>query len=185
MLLRVLAALAVLALAVGTWLLSAPGHRPAEGGAEAERALPGYYAKQAVLTEYDAAGNPSIRVQAERIDQVDHGDEVALSGVRVDYHGRDGREWALFGDGARILPGGNVIDVQGNVRLQAQGDTGGGMPVIHADTLRYDVAAARASTPGDVRIEYGPHTLTARGLVANLKDETLRLESKVHGRFLP
>jgi len=36
-----------------------------------------------------------------------------------------------------------------------------------------------------VRVEIGPHTLQATGMVANMKHETLRLESKVDGRFHP
>jgi lipopolysaccharide export system protein LptC len=42
-----------------------------------------------------------------------------------------------------------------------------------------------ATTQSDVRIEFGVHVLTAKGLIANLKDRTLRLESKVNGRFQP
>jgi lipopolysaccharide export system protein LptC len=34
-----------------------------------------------------------------------------------------------------------------------------------------------------VRIDFGGHILTARGLIANLKERTVRLESKVNGRF--
>ena len=47
--------------------------------------MPGYYFKNAVLTDYDEAGVPSIRIQADRIDQIDHGNEVALYNVRVNY----------------------------------------------------------------------------------------------------
>jgi lipopolysaccharide export system protein LptC len=36
-----------------------------------------------------------------------------------------------------------------------------------------------------VRIDFAQHTLTARGLNANLKERTMRLESKVNGRFHP
>ena len=47
------------------------------------------------------------------------------------------------------------------------------------------MADSVASTKSDVRIDYGGHVLTARGLIANLKERTMRLESKVNGRFLP
>jgi LPS export ABC transporter protein LptC len=56
---------------------------------------------------------------------------------------------------------------------------------MHADTLTYDVDTAIASTKGDVRIDFGKHVQTARGLTANLKDQIIRLESKVNGRFHP
>jgi LPS export ABC transporter protein LptC len=57
--------------------------------------------------------------------------------------------------------------------------------VVHTDALTYDVTDSIASTKSDVRIDFGAHTLTARGLVANLKERTMRLESKVNGRFQP
>jgi LPS export ABC transporter protein LptC len=57
--------------------------------------------------------------------------------------------------------------------------------VIRTDSLHYDVGAAVASTKNDVRIEFDQHTLNARGLVANLKERTMRLESRVNGRFHP
>jgi lipopolysaccharide export system protein LptC len=57
--------------------------------------------------------------------------------------------------------------------------------VLHTDTMRYDVPDAVASTKDDVRIDFAGHTLTARGLVANLKERTVRLESKVNGHFHP
>ncbi len=182
---RVLTILAVVALAVGTWILSSPGRRAADSGAAPQPQLPGYFLKDAVLTEYGENGEPSVQIRAQRIEQIDHGEEVALYGVRVDYQGRAGEDWALYGDVAHVQPGGTAIDVTGNVRLQGTGTARRDQAVVHTDTLHYDVAAAVASTKSDVRIDFGPQTLTARGMVANLKEQTLRLESKVNGRFLP
>ena len=74
----------------------------------------------------------------------------------------------------------------GNVRLQGEASAGDPTPAImHADTLSYDVDSTIASTKGDVRIDFGKHVQTAHGLTANLKDQTMRLESKVNGRFHP
>ena len=105
----------------------------------------------------------------------------------MNYQTPGGQTWVLVGDVAHVQPGGKVIDVTGNVRLQSEaGAPGRESPaVLHTDTLRYDVPDAVASTKGDVRIDYAGHTLTARGLVANLKERTMRLESKVNGRFHP
>jgi lipopolysaccharide export system protein LptC len=60
-----------------------------------------------------------------------------------------------------------------------------GAPVIRTDALSYDVKQSIASTDGDVRIDFLLHTLTARGLVANLRERTVRLESRINGRFHP
>ena len=184
MLFRLFTVLAVVALAVSTWILSSPTHRLTLTPNGSSNATPGYYLKNAVLTDYDENGNVSIHLEADRIDQIDHGSEVALSNVRVDYKAPNGQNWVLFGDFARVEPGGKNIDVRGNVRLQGDGTAHAGTAIVRTDTLSYDVPDAIASTKSDVRIEFGAHTLTARGLEANLKERTMHLESKVNGRFL-
>jgi len=185
MLFRIFTLIAVIALGISTWILSSPGHRPALSSAVGAATLPGYYLKNAVLTDYDDAGAPSIRIQADRIDQIDHGAEVALYNVRFDYQSTNGQSWVMFGDVAHVQPGGKIIDVTGNVRLEGQSTEHSGTAVVRTDALSYDVPEAIATTRSDVRIEFGAHTLTARGLVANLKERTMRLESKVNGRFQP
>jgi lipopolysaccharide export system protein LptC len=182
---RIFTLIAVVGLAVISWILSSPGRKPAGTGAAARSAMPGYYLKNAVLTDFDANGAPSIRIQAERIDQIDHGPEVALYNVRFDYQAPNGQTWVMFGDVAHVQPGGKIVDVTGNVRLEGQSSEHAGTAVVRTDALSYDVPDAIATTQSDVRIEFGAHTLTARGLIANLKERTMRLESKVNGHFQP
>ncbi len=184
MLFRVFTVLAVVALGISTWILSSPARRPQEQMDAKQTDLPGYYLKNAVLTDYDAAGNPNIRIEAERIDQIAHGSEVALYNIRVAYQAPNGQSWVMVGDVAHVQPGGKVVDVTGNVRLQGEGGREASA-VVHTDTLSYNVPDAVASTKSDVRIDFAQHTLTAHGLIANLKERTMRLESKVNGRFHP
>jgi lipopolysaccharide export system protein LptC len=182
---RVFTVLAVAALIIITWISSSPSHRPRDQGAANQADLPGYYLKNAILTDYDAEGAPSIRIEAERIDQIAHGNEVALYNVRVNYDSPSGQNWVLVGDTAHVQPGGKIIDVAGNVRLQGENPGTEGTAVIRTDVLSYNVPESTATTKSDVRIDYGGHILTARGLSANLKERTMRLESKVNGRFIP
>jgi LPS export ABC transporter protein LptC len=183
MLFRLFTVLAVVALA--TWILSSPGRAPKTqvNGEEAQR--PGYYLKNAVLTDYELKGSPSIRIAAERIDQIAHSDEVALYNIQVDYQSPSGQSWIMVGDVAHVQPGGKVLDVTGNVRLQGQDPGQASRAVIRTDALTYDIPGSVASTKGDVRVDFAEHTLTARGLNANLKERTIRLESRVNGRFHP
>jgi lipopolysaccharide export system protein LptC len=185
MMFRFFTVLAVGALVISTWILSSPSHRPAAPGT-VQSELPGYYLKNATLTDYDAAGAPSVRIVADRIEQIEHGNEVELYNVRVNYDAPSGQVWVLVGDTAHVRPGGKIVDVAGNVRLQGDPSATDPTPAImHADTLSYDVDSAIASTKGDVRIDFGKHVQTAHGLTANLKDQIIRLESKVNGRFHP
>ena len=185
MLFRVFTVLAVAALALSTWFLSVP--RLTSGGRAAGEAAqrPGYFLKDAVLTDYDRDGAPSIRIAARRIDQVDGGEEVALHDIRVDYQAPGGESWVMVGDLAHIAPDGKAVDVQGNVRLQGADPGRACAAVIRSDRMTYDVADAVASTPSDVRIDFANQSLTARGLVADLKGRTVKLESRVDGRFVP
>jgi LPS export ABC transporter protein LptC len=185
MLFRAFTLLAVAALAIGTWILTSPGRMPQGRIAAKQADLPGYYLKNSVLTEYDISGAPSIRIEAQRIEQIAHSNEVELYNVQVNYQAPGGQPWVLFGDTAHVQPGGNVVDVAGNVRLQGEPVQGEGAAVIHTDTMSYNVPESIASTQSDVRIDFGGHVLTARGLIANLKERTMRLESKVNGRFQP
>jgi LPS export ABC transporter protein LptC len=182
---RLFTVLAVVALGVSTWILSSPAHRPQTQTNANLADLPGYYLKNAVLTDYDLSGDPGVRIEAQRIDQIDHGNEVALHDVRVNYQGAGGQSWVLVGDTAHVHPGGKVIDVNGNVRLQGESSPTEGTAVVRTDSLTYDISRSIASTKSDVQIDFGGHTLTARGMTANLKERTMRLESRVNGRFHP
>lgn len=184
MLFRLFTVVAVAALAISTWILSSPARRPTSTQNPATVDLPGYYLKTAVLTDYDAAGAPTIRMEADRIDQVGHGTEVELSSVRVRYQASNTLDWLLFGDRAHVQPGGQIIDVSGHVRLEASGSGAESNEVILTDTLTYDVPHSTVTTKSDVRVEFGTNTLTARGLSANLAERTLHLDSKVYGRFI-
>src|SRR6266702_5362856 len=98
MLFRVFTVLAVVALCVSTWILSSPARRPQTQIDAKQADLPGYYLKNAVLTDYDLAGDPNVRIEAERIDQIAHGNEVALYNVRVAYQAPNGQSWVMVGD---------------------------------------------------------------------------------------
>jgi LPS export ABC transporter protein LptC len=182
---RLLTLIAVLALAISSWFLSSPARMPGAGGSARQVESPGYYLKDGVLTEYDANGNPSVRIAAKRIDQVEHSEEVLLHDIRVEYQAPDGSQWVMVGDLAHVRPGGNVVDLSGNVAMQGTEHERIGAPIIRTDALSYDVSQSIASTDGEVRIDYLLHTLTAHGLVANLRERTVKLESHVNGLFRP
>jgi LPS export ABC transporter protein LptC len=185
MLFRLFTIMAVVALAISTWVLSTPGRTPNRESAAPQAQMPSYYLKTAILTDYDESGIPSVRIAAERIDQIANGPEVALHDVRVDYQPSTGPSWVMTGDLAHVESGGQAVDVTGNVRMLGQSQAGEGPALIRTDTLRYDVARGIASTQSEVHIDFAQQTVSARGLVANMKDRTLLLESRVNGRFRP
>jgi LPS export ABC transporter protein LptC len=186
MLFRLFTLLAVAALIVSTLILTSPRHRIQPDGDAGRGSLPGYFLKNAVLTDYDATGTAGVRIEAERIDQIVQSDLVQMYNVKVDYQPPSGESWTLTGDTAQLTPGAKIVQVQGNVKLTGEA-TGRDelIPTVRTDSLSYNITDAVVSTAADVRLEFGSHILTARGLNANLKDQTMRLESRVNGRFHP
>jgi LPS export ABC transporter protein LptC len=183
---RAFTLLSVIALGVSTWFLSSPEHRPSFSSAGNDTNLPGYFLKNAVLIDYDADGAPGIRIEAERIEQIAHSDAVNLFNVKVDYSPPEGEAWTLYGDTAQVEQATRIVHVEGNVRLQgAAAGSDSLVPVIRTDSLQYDVPHQIVTTQDEVHVDYGKNILSAHGMWANLKDRTMRLESKVHGIFHP
>ena len=185
MVLRILTVLALAALAIGTWILSNQSRIQRTAQAPRPPNMPGYYLKGTVMTDYNLAGAPSVKIAAERIDQIVPGTDVELLNVRLDYQTDAGQLWVMVGDKAHVQQGGKVVDVSGNVQLQGLDQGRQGPAVVTTDHISYDIKSAEVYTDSDVRIAFGDHSLTARGLVARLKERTMRLESRVYGRFTP
>jgi LPS export ABC transporter protein LptC len=186
MLFRIFTLLAVAALIISTVILTSPRHRIKPDSDSGAGSLPGYFLKDAILTDYDSSGAPGVRIEAQRIDQIAHSDQVRLSNVKVDYQPPSGESWILVGDTAELAPGAKVVQVQGNVTLT--GEAVGRdelIPTVRTESLTYNIPDAVVSTEADVSVQFGSQVLTARGLNANLKDQTMRLESRVNGRFHP
>ena len=185
MLLRFMTLFSLAALAIGTWILSTQGRAPKFRVRTAAENLPGYYLKGTVMTDYDRMGAASVKIAAERIQQIGQTNEVELFNVRLDYQTPTGQIWVMVGDKAHVQPGGKRVDVSGNVLLQGLDQGKEGPATVHADKISYDVDSAEVQTDSDVKIMFGVHTLMGRGLLARLRERTIRLESRVNGRSTP
>ena len=80
---RIFTVLAVAALIISTWILSSPARRQSTQSAGKQPDLPGYYLKNAILTDYDAAGAPSIRAMPARNRPPWRWPWIARSGARA------------------------------------------------------------------------------------------------------
>lgn len=141
----------------------------------------GYYLKDAVITDTDASGAARIRLAARRIEQNAGTNDVALSGVHVDYYAEQQRHWILTADRGRVPGGSETVTFAGDVVLRSA--DGEPAATVRTESLAVDMSRDIASTVDPVAILVSGHTLHAQGLRADLKAETLQLESAVHGTF--
>ncbi|MBV6416485.1 MAG: Lipopolysaccharide export system protein LptC [Steroidobacteraceae bacterium] len=186
MIARWLIALVVVAALVGTILLGrtvrAPQSAPTDRTSDTD---PGYSARDAEIIETGDDGRPRYWLNATLIQQPSNDPTVTLTQPALRYLDKGGGSWRAHADTGSVSPGRDIISLDGDVQLDGTLADGGAPAHIETPHLVFDTAREVASTTDRVTIDWSGHRLVARGLRADLRAETLRLESAVHGRFLP
>lgn len=180
---RILLLVALLALAV---LLLDFGGEPDEADLRAPPAEPPrYYLREATVTEFGPDGGVRYEMAAERATEDPSAGTVLLERVALDYLAEPARRWHLTSERGTLARDAAVVELAGDVRLTGHGEGLDPPAMLRSPSLSLDTAAEVATTRDEVELDFGRHVLRARGLRADLKGETLRLESSVNGRFLP
>lgn len=172
----------LIGLAAGSWWLAQRDR--GEPGPEAPPApQPGYYLSDATLEQTDATGRLTLRVHSARAAQDGLQGPVHMQQLEVHYFPEPGQDWLMTSAAGTLPPAGRVVEFEGDVRLRAAAAAAATGAVVRTEHLALDVDSTLATTADPVRIEFGPHAVIARGMRADLKHETLRLESAVNGTF--
>ena len=177
--LLLLAALAALVAVLVQWRLLVREAPPDELPPQ----RPGYYLAGVQLQEYGQDGRLRIGLESERADEDAATGSIGLTDVSVDYHAPAGQRWFLTADRARVPPGGRLVEFEGAVSLTGTPAGQRQVAELRTDRLTLDTVAERAMTKSPVELAFGAHALQSRGMQADLKAGSLRLESDVHGSF--
>ena len=172
----------LIGLAAGSWWLARR-----DSGEERPEALPaqqpGYYLSDATLEQTDVTGRLTLRVHSARAAQDGEQGPVHLQQLEVHYYPDPDQDWLMTSAAGSLPPAGRVVEFEGDVRLLAAAAAAATGAVVRTEHLALDIDTTLATTADPVTIEFGPHAVIARGLRADLKHETLRLESAVNGTF--
>jgi LPS export ABC transporter protein LptC len=144
---------------------------------------PGYYLKDAVITQTQADGSIGMRLATNRIEQQTKDDSIVMTPVRVDYFQVPGREWRLSAQRGFVPANSRVVQLNGDVAVRAADDPANLFLAVDAlaiDTVR-NVAYSMSSP---VELQSGPHHLTVSGFEADLKEEKIHAKT-AQGRFTP
>jgi LPS export ABC transporter protein LptC len=151
-----------------------------------ERAVdPGYSATDAQVVETDADGAPRYSLRAASIQQDPRSLEVSLRQLSMQVSDGEDAPWQITARDGRMPEDASRIELQGDVRVAGTIGRTGEAIEIRSDLLSYDIAGSIARSTSDVTIRLSGKWLQAHGIEANLKQRQVRLESKVHGRFVP
>lgn len=137
---------------------------------------PGYYLKDAIITQTQPDGSPNLRLVAVRIEQQRKDDNILLSDVRLDYLKMPDRHWVLTAEHGIVPPDSKIVQFSGNVDLHpAQSEQ---QTWLHTEALAIDTETNRAyTTQSPVAIRFGTYTMTVKRLEADLATEKVRLVS--------
>lgn len=147
-------------------------------------AQPGYYLRDAVVTETDATGNARLKLHAAQIAQSPADDSIKLQQVQLNYQTAPDVSWLLTANRGNLPAQSRTIEFRGAVVVKPVPPTTNNI-VLRTETLSVDTLNNLAHAPGRVNVEMDTQQMTAVGLKYDLKRQTLQLESKVHGQFQP
>jgi LPS export ABC transporter protein LptC len=145
----------------------------------------GYFARGARIVGTDEQGRPTYRIFADRLDELPGEDRLQLTGVAVDYQPPDEAAWSLSAASAIYARDGSKLDFAGAVEIRSAPTDDGDPVTITTERLVLSPDTSTAQSDGAVEIRVGELQLRGVGLLADLKGDTLRLESLVHGTLVP
>lgn len=145
----------------------------------------GYYARGARILVTDEQGRVTARVRADRLDELPDEQLLRLEGISVDYEPLDETAWSISATSARAPKDGSLLDLSGDVEIRSMPTDGATQQTITTQALRFWPDTSNVESDAPVEIRLGDWRFRTVGFRTDLKGDTLRLESQVHGTFSP
>ena len=159
---------------------------------------PGYAARDAQLIETGYDGRERYRLDARVIRQKTESGVIELEDMAMNYHiesqGAAGAPasstastdvWRLTSDHGEVRSNGDDVQLNGNVKVTGPAQGSGEPLSLTTDNMRINTPTQFIETSAPVKLRWSGHELNARGMEADLKAGTLRLESDGNGHFFP
>lgn len=179
MIARVVIVLVIVGIIIGALFLGQGGpSAPVTGGTADAGEVPGYSARNAEVTQTGDDGRPEFVVVSPLIKQQANDERVQLDAPRMTFVSAENGTWHAQSRSGLIRADGSNVDLFGDVKMEGQ--LSGSPVVINTSTIAFDTHTEIARTPAFFTVDARGGLLTATGMVANLKDGTLELESNPH-----
>jgi lipopolysaccharide export system protein LptC len=168
------------AAAFTAWVLQIGAPRNVQ--AAAPRHLPDYHFTAPRITRFGADGLLTLDLRAARALHFEDDDSVELEALSVDYRTDTGELWRLTAARGTAPMDGEVLTLEGAVRVSRPRAAGGGLEL---DTERLVLATRgqRLTTDAPVALREGGSHMTAIGLDADLRAERIRFPKQVRGTY--
>ena len=186
MIFRILAALLVLGIIVGSFFLGGEQRETTSTTTtlDAASAELGYSARNATLVETGADGLPVYTLNANVIRQ-HPGDSVEFEQVQMSFRDNEGQMWNGRADQGELTTETGKVHLSGNVHVTGLLPGSSQMADMTTEKVSVDTHEDIITTAEPVTVTSSGRSLKSKGLVATLKEHHLVLESNVRGSFNP
>jgi LPS export ABC transporter protein LptC len=185
MIFRALAALLFIGVIVGSFWLGGDQHEATSTTTVQPSSVDlGYSARNAVLVETGTDGLPMYTLNADVVRQHPN-DGVQFEQVQMTFRDVSGQIWKGRADEGELTPDTGKVDLSGNVHVDGVLPGAGDMADLATEKLSVDTRENVISTADLVVVNSPGRQLRSKGLLAELKDRHLVLESSVRGTFTP
>lgn len=182
---RVLFAALVIAAVVAAWWFDTVREPPTERPApEAEGERPDSYFEGFRLRAHAGTGAPRYTLDGRRLLRYGAGGAATVEAPRLHYRPDDTPPWHVTGAHGRLRPGGDRVDLAGDVVLRR---VPAGAPPLVVETSRLSVftAAGRAETDRPITARSPGWRVAATGMTALFGAGRVDLHADVRGRYDP
>jgi lipopolysaccharide export system protein LptC len=181
---RLLAVLTIVAVIVASLLLSRQqGVTPTTTTVQTGGWEEGYAAQGAKLVQTGADGLPLYTLTAATIRQLPNEGQVQLTRVQMSFRDTEGNPWTATADRGELEQAAEQVQLSGDVHVSGTISGASDDAQIFTAALWVDVRTDMVSTSEPVRMLWSGRELSSTGLIADLKDHRVDLESAVHGSF--
>jgi LPS export ABC transporter protein LptC len=183
---RVLALVAFVVLIIGVIVLSG-GEREVAAPVvvEGTPADPGYAAKKARLVQTGPDGAPLYTIDAQEVQQLPEQDTVDLHQVVLGFKDAAGDEWTTTARHGEVAQNSGIVKLDGAVHATGVLPGTSDPADLTTEHLVFDTNTQIVTTRDPVTLIMSGRKLDAEGMVANLKERHVQLESAVHGTYRP
>lgn len=184
MIYRITAIVAFIALLVTVVVLSG-GEREGSAPVTVEDTPPdlGYSAKKARMVQTGADGTPVYTLDAAQVQQQPDQGLVNMQQVVLGFRDASGDEWTAHAERGELAQNSGIVKLEGAVHVAGVLPGTAEPADITSNSLAFDTNEQILTTREPVTLVMTGRTLEAHGMVANLKERRVQLESEVHGSF--
>ena len=181
---RLIAILAFVALLVGVVVLSG-GERQTAAPVTVEEPPPdpGYSAKKAHLIQTGPDGTPIYTLDAEEVQQLPQAGLIDMQQVVVGFKDSADEHWTARGNYGQLEQNSGIVKLEGAVRVAGIIPGTQDPAQITTEHASFDTNTQIIDSRDPVSLIMTGRKLDATGLVLNLKERHLQLESSVHGTY--